>query len=103
MASIWTLVCPPMASPPTPDATQQNARPQDVGNFGGEKCCCNCKEECDIAEMTPWSKDLLSCHICKTSYNRRCLRNNKDPAQKVDWKKKKPEDKVAWFRENKRT
>eukprot|EP00972_Heterocapsa_arctica_P115540 16448289-Heterocapsa_arctica.AAC.1 len=53
--------------------------------------------------MTPWSKRLYSCHVCKTNYNRQSERASKDPQLKEWWKAMDKDAKANWFRENKRT
>lgn len=53
--------------------------------------------------MTPWSKKLYSCHICKTNYNRQSERIGKDPQLKAWWKSQDRKSRIEWFCKNKKT
>ena len=53
--------------------------------------------------MTPWSKKLYSCHICKTNYNRQSERIGKDPQLKAWWKSQDRNSRIEWFCKNKKT
>lgn len=70
---------------------------------GGFKLCANCDEECPSGEMCPWSRKAWSCHVCKTNYNRNTERCSKDAALKEWWRTLSREERVSWFRRNKKT
>lgn len=73
-----------------------------LGTLTGSQTCCNCEESCDPSEMTQWSKAKLSCHKCKSNYNRHTERMAKNPKLKAWWKGLQPSDRVQWFQRNKK-
>ena len=67
------------------------------------RLCVNCEEQCPTINMCPWSKTAMTCHVCKTNYNRN-LERMKDSKELRDWwKGLSKEAKVDWFKRNKAT
>ena len=65
------------------------------------KSCANCDQDCPASEMCKWGRNGLSCHPCKTNYNRNNERLQKNSALREWWSKLTREEKVAWFVRNK--
>lgn len=64
--------------------------------------CCNCEEQCSMCDMTKWSKTKMSCHRCRSTYNRHQERMSKNPKLKAWWKDLPQEERVQWFQRNKK-
>ena len=67
--------------------------------------CFNCSKECERQKMCPWSSTSMTCHVCKTNYNRKMehIRGKKD---ELKWFKGVLKDKVErtnWFERQKGT
>ena len=69
----------------------------------GLRECYNCGDCEPLHKMCPWSKSWMSCHTCKTNYNRQTERVAHNIPLRKWWKSHTPEDRKSWFQRNKAT
>lgn len=58
---------------------------------------------CQVSQMGPWSRSTVSCHVCKTNYNRMMERMKTNPSLRRYWKALEKPEKQQWFVQNKAT
>ena len=91
----------PLSQPCPGTPTAPAGSPQKLIAANG--FCCNCAQQCPISQMCAWGKTSMSCHICKTNYNRQNERIKSDGALERWWKNLSKEERMQWYIRNKNT